>query len=243
MNPMQVLSDAELDELDDFLLSDDTPDGCMDLPGLDGYFAALVLNPVQIMPSEYLPWIWDIEEGEEGPSFSSVEQANRIMGLVMRYYNGVLEDIRRGCFAPLFYTLAQEDGSEFYDAEGWAEGFMRGVYLFSEPWMAVFEHHQALLAPMVLLGTESGWELLDSSADVRQATQEAYEAIASSVALLDEYFRAQREAHRQQRQVAPGEFGVRVESFEMSVVGRNELCPCGSGLKYKKCCGAPPTLH
>jgi preprotein translocase subunit SecA len=21
-------------------------------------------------------------------------------------------------------------------------------------------------------------------------------------------------------------------------IGRNELCPCGSGKKYKKCCGA-----
>jgi preprotein translocase subunit SecA len=26
-------------------------------------------------------------------------------------------------------------------------------------------------------------------------------------------------------------------------VGRNELCPCGSGKKYKKCCGNGPTLH
>ena len=24
-------------------------------------------------------------------------------------------------------------------------------------------------------------------------------------------------------------------------VGRNDLCPCGSGKKYKKCCGAPKT--
>jgi preprotein translocase subunit SecA len=24
-----------------------------------------------------------------------------------------------------------------------------------------------------------------------------------------------------------------------SSVGRNDLCPCGSGKKYKKCCGAP----
>jgi uncharacterized protein len=22
-------------------------------------------------------------------------------------------------------------------------------------------------------------------------------------------------------------------------VGRNDLCPCGSGRKFKKCCGAP----
>jgi uncharacterized protein len=26
-------------------------------------------------------------------------------------------------------------------------------------------------------------------------------------------------------------------------VGRNDPCPCGSGKKFKKCCGAGPTLH
>jgi len=26
-------------------------------------------------------------------------------------------------------------------------------------------------------------------------------------------------------------------------VGRNEPCPCGSGKKFKKCCGAPSELH
>ena len=25
-----------------------------------------------------------------------------------------------------------------------------------------------------------------------------------------------------------------------SLPGRNELCPCGSGLKYKRCCGKGP---
>ncbi|MBX3680834.1 MAG: SEC-C domain-containing protein, partial [Rhodocyclaceae bacterium] len=25
--------------------------------------------------------------------------------------------------------------------------------------------------------------------------------------------------------------------------GRNDPCPCGSGLKFKKCCGAPERLH
>ena len=27
----------------------------------------------------------------------------------------------------------------------------------------------------------------------------------------------------------------------MSKIGRNQKCPCGSGHKYKKCCGKPPT--
>ncbi|MDT7520794.1 SEC-C metal-binding domain-containing protein [Rhodoferax sp. TBRC 17660] len=26
-------------------------------------------------------------------------------------------------------------------------------------------------------------------------------------------------------------------------VGRNEPCPCGSGKKFKKCCGAAANLH
>ena len=26
-------------------------------------------------------------------------------------------------------------------------------------------------------------------------------------------------------------------------VGRNETCPCGSGKKFKKCCGGPSNLH
>ena len=26
-------------------------------------------------------------------------------------------------------------------------------------------------------------------------------------------------------------------------IGRNDLCPCGSGKKYKKCCGAPNTQN
>ena len=30
--------------------------------------------------------------------------------------------------------------------------------------------------------------------------------------------------------------GRRVEVRTKPKIGRNELCPCGSGLKYKKCC-------
>lgn len=240
MNPIQVLNAAEIDELDDFLMSDETSESCMDLPSLDGFFAALILNPRLIMPSEYLPWIWDMDEGEEMPSFSSVEQANQIMGLVMRYYNEVLEAIGNDQFSPLFYTLLQEDGSEFFDADGWAEGFMCGVYLFKEPWTEIFEKQPILLAPMVLLGTEAGWALLDKSPDPKQATRDAYEHIAESVSLLFDYFAEQRESQMQQRKVLSEGVRVPATSFKL---GRNEVCPCGSGLKYKKCCGAPPTVH
>ena len=34
-------------------------------------------------------------------------------------------------------------------------------------------------------------------------------------------------------------FGIQMTPYKKTNpdIGRNDLCPCGSGLKYKKCCG------
>lgn len=63
MNPTQPLNDDELDELDKFMLSEDMPENAMDISMLDGFFAALVLHPQLIMPSQYLRWIMGCGEG------------------------------------------------------------------------------------------------------------------------------------------------------------------------------------
>lgn len=249
MNPTQPLNDNELEELDDFLMSEEMPENAMDVSMLDGFFASLVLHPQIIMPSEYLRWIWDAEKGEDEPAFPSLDRANRILNLIMRHYNSVLQAIGDDSFEPLFFALVQEDGSEFFDAEGWCEGFMLGVSVFNEPWDAVFEDRPELVVPMVLLGTEGGWEILEKSGDEKHAIQEAYESIADAVSLLYEYFREQREAATQERLARPGRnpSGLLTEVVQTPgarfKVGRNEPCPCGSGKKFKKCCGAPPTLH
>ena len=36
---------------------------------------------------------------------------------------------------------------------------------------------------------------------------------------------------------------VTVTKRAADTVGRNDLCPCGSGKKYKKCCGAPTNVN
>lgn len=243
-----LLSDAEVDELDDFLMSAGMLENSMDISTLDGFFAALVLNPDVIVPSEYLPWIWDMKDGEDTPAFASPEQADRILQLVMRYYNGVLIAIDRDSFAPLLYTLEQEDGNEFFDAEGWCMGFMQGVFLFFDPWKEVFEKYPEFLAPMVLLGTQQGWEMLDHSSDDAQAIQNACNSIADAVAALYNHFRVQREAVRQGQLSKHGQqsglLDDAMDVFDASFQAEgNAKCPCGSGKKFEKCCGAPPVLH
>jgi uncharacterized protein len=237
MNNSQALNDQEFDTLDKFMLSDDMPENAMDISMLDGFFASLVLHPQLILPSQYLPWIWDAEQGRDEPAFASIDEVNRILGLITRHYNSVQDAIESDQFEPLFFTLEQEDGSEFFDAEGWCMGFMLGATVFNEPWDAVFKDRPELVSPMVLLGTETGWDLLEKSKDMKRATQGAYESIADRVAQLYEYFRDQREAATAERMAQPVNMPATSDK-----TGRNETCPCGSGKRFKKCCGAP-TLH
>jgi uncharacterized protein len=228
------LNDDELDELDDLLLSRLMPEYAMDITMLDGFFAALVLHTQPVVPEDYLRWVWDSERGEDPPGFASRQDAERAFELIMRHYRSVSEAIREDTYEPLFYVLPQDDGSDFYDAEGWSCGFILATSLFTEPWDTLFEERPDLVAPMELLGTERGWEMLEQSGDEKRVTQEAYESIADAVALIYEHLREPR------RTAMPDE--TEKHGFRTTPV-RDVACPCGSGLSFPNCCGAPRTLH
>jgi uncharacterized protein len=78
------LSDAEIGELDAFLMSEATSDECMDLVTLDGFLTALVLGPRLVASSVWLPVVWG---GTSEPVFESKDQAERIISLLLRRMN------------------------------------------------------------------------------------------------------------------------------------------------------------
>jgi uncharacterized protein len=226
------LNDDELDELDDLLLSPQMPQYVMDITMLDGFFAALVLHPQPVPPEDHLRWVWDSERGEDEPGFESPQDAARTLDLIMRHYASVSQAIRNDRYEPLFYLLPQDDGSDFYDAEGWCCGFILATSLFTEPWDTLFDQRPDLVAPMELLGTEHGWKMLEQSGDERRATQDAYESIANAVALIYEHFRG------------PSNTTAGAEAYGIrSATASDVVCPCGSGRNFRDCCGAARTLH
>src|SRR5215475_8025507 len=185
-----------------------------------------------------------MENGTESPAFADSEQAKRIIGLLMHQYNAVSQAIADVCFDPLLLELTQEDGREFFDAEGWCEGFMLGVSIFLDAWRPVLEKHTELIAPMLLLGTEKGWKILHERAQDAEAgkslTRETYEAIPGAVSALSST--SSRSVSRT-RANAGQAIAAQPLRRGAAKVGRNELCPCGSGTKFKKCCGLSEGLH
>ena len=226
----EPLSDAEIDVLDAFLMSDSTPEEVLSVDELHGYLTAIVCCPVPVMPSDWLNGVW---QDEEGPQFESAERAQEIMALIMRMHNDIADALRVGEeFGPLMLENTLESGETVVVAQGWCWGFMEGMRSRFDAWEPQLDMINELVVPIAVLarlGDEDPelQELLDDQEKIAQLT----DAIAESAAAIYEYSRSIADGLPEpyRRQTAK--------------VGRNDPCPCGSGKKYKKCCGAAANLH
>ena len=75
----EPLTNREITELDAFLLADDSLENAMDVSTLDGFLCAVLSGPKLVMPSEWMRWIWDMDDGEQSPEFASEKKAQRIL--------------------------------------------------------------------------------------------------------------------------------------------------------------------
>lgn len=224
------LSDTEIDELEAFLMSDNTPEECMDISTLDGFLTALVIGPDTIMPSRWLQVVWG-ETDQDEMVWESPEKLEHLMGLVMRLYNSISQDFDADPpdFNPLFMinTVPDEDVTIIYE---WCWGFMQAVDLARESWQPLFEDKEpgSGLFPIIIHGTEDGWKLLEEDPRLSAIPHEEWvEMMPTAVRKIYEFWLPLRKAEMQATRSAVSQ-----------KLGRNEPCPCGSGRKYKKCCGS-----
>ncbi len=231
----EPLTEAELSQLDDFLVSDAAPDGGMDISTLHGFLTAVAIGPGMMRPSEWLPVVWG---DEESPEFESREEAERIFGLMMRLYNDILRVLRESPdeFYPIIHYEEKAPGTEPRpDPENWCRGFMMGVALRSDDWTPFLtkEDGAAILLPIFALADEQMMaEELGPEAAKKLTRERLTEMIPLSVFTTYEYWLERRK--RLDPNLPPS--GPRLG--RNAKVGRNDPCPCGSGKKYKKCCGA-----
>ncbi len=213
-----------LEELDEFLMSDDAPEDCLQISDLDGFLTGIVVGPELIMPSEWVSCIW---RGEE-PNFKSAEHAERIMGIIMSRYNEIIHqmDDEPGEFWPIVHSMP--DGRLL--AADWVEGFMDAFGLRVDSWDDLFQDEDGryLMGPMLALTHDKDGKSLISGTEEeqRQVRDDATEALPFVVKDIYDFWKVRRNP--------PSDEEV---SFG-NKVGRNEPCPCGSGRKYKKCCGS-----
>jgi uncharacterized protein len=218
------LTEKEIDWLSGFLASGQAPETAMPFETLDGFFTALVIGPDLVMPSAYLREIWGTEDGS-GPVWGSMEQLQYFMGLLTKHWNAIAA--RRNADAPhhphIDYFRDQALG------KGWAQGFVVGMNLSAAAWDPLMENEEEgdIALHILALAIDDSTLLPD---ETRAAIVEELPGIVRRIA---SFWR---------NPPAPPSCKSPSRSLKK---GRNEPCPCGSGKKYKKCCGVngPTTFH
>jgi len=242
-NPARLtvpLSEEEIDELDDFLMSDAVTDEAMMLDQLDGYLTAIIIGPVTLRMQDWLPGIWG--PGEElAPEFETLEQAQRILDLITRHMNGIVWSFQDDpdAFEPLFNIATYgDDSKEYLDAEMWSHGFMQGIALCRADWQPLYDDAKAAAAlrPLHLLGADEVTKEEDKLTRTPAQREKLAKQIPAGLAAIHRYWLPYRKAVHERMLAA-------TYQREHPKVGRNDPCPCGSGKKFKKCCGAATTLH
>jgi uncharacterized protein len=157
--PTTSLTEAELSELDDFLLSEACDEESLSIDEAHGYLTALQLPPVQLDTAQWHRSVW----GE--PRFEDPKLERRMQELLLRLYADITETLRRRRdFEPLVIET-EEDGETLESYEGWCYGFMLGVDQHEAEWDALPKSEQALLVPMAQLSLLAGEEEEEMSED------------------------------------------------------------------------------
>ena len=232
MSLEQPLSEKEFDELDQFLLSDRCSEDAMTMDMLHGYLTAVAIGPEPIMPAEWLPRVWG-ENAEDAPKFKNSKEEERIVNLIMRFMNEVLVtfEVAPKEFEALFVEHDYE-GQTLIDAEAWCWGFWDGMELRPASWNEIWDSEvAALMQPIYLLGAdeikEEELKLVEDPVKAHKLAQE----LEANLPAIHRFWVPRRKA------------SVQTLKRDEPKVGRNDDCPCGSGKKYKKCCGAEPAAE
>jgi uncharacterized protein len=217
-----------LRKLDRLLL--DLPDdgGPMLVSELDGYLAGLLVCPDLVVPSQWLPQVWSRDDDEESqPVFEDMGHVQATIGAVMEHYNVIAKGLAAA--KPTYTPVLDEDPrSDEVLWELWADGFGRAVDLKPSSWSAIDASGDEV-ARVALAGL---LQLVAIARDEGTQPKEAVHAFDDTAPDLIPRWVLALNAWR-----LANATGVPAPISSFGKVGRNDPCPCGSGKKYKKCCG------
>lgn len=216
-----ALTDAERHWLRMFLGSRQVPEGTLSLAQLDGFLSAIVVGPAVVPPEIWNEMIWG--DGGSAGAFADPAQAEFVGGLLDRHARSIAMRLD-GSFGHEPLVAEADSPTAFAD---WAAGFLRAMEFSAHEWRPMLEDRRSrdLLCPILFAGT--GDEALYRGRAVPPDGEELLIEMADALWAVRAYWAQPPERRGPQKpiRIAPKP-------------GRNQPCPCGSGRKYKRCCGS-----
>lgn len=151
----------------------------------------------------------------------------------MEHYNGVTRTLmeRPDRYSPLF-AVDERNGDVLWEL--WIEGFEKVVKLRPAAWQRLLhtdaQTATAMRGMLTLVEVASGDHPMQQK-DSDAVTAMAPDSIARWIVTLNAWRFANYHLMQSAGLTPPPPFA------SARKIGRNDPCPCGSGKKYKRCCG------
>ena len=241
-NSLQAqLADDQLDRLET-LLDDPSLADAMRLDEIQGYLCAALSGPQAIAEDDWLADVLGSEDAQDS-------DAGREAAQLLRAFASALEAEMAAGEPPVLLLYAKEDDENGpSDYLPWCQAYLAGVDAADEDWFEFLGEKEGdegdddeeqseeisylderLFPLMVLTGEAEGaarehGEDWPEGEEREQIASDCEDDLPQAVTDIYRFWLAKRGTHTIRR----GE----------PKVGRNDPCPCGSGKKYKQCCGA-----
>ena len=228
MSQEKVIDSDLVEELQGLLegLGDDV----MDAGVADGFLTAVALNPEHPSKHDIYPYIFSTE-GDP----AKLPENDRVLELLDIRFNEIQAALAaKGGLDPVIFPLVDENDEVITNEEGiealepWASGFLAGMLMWPKELLDSDE-----------VSETAGPILRNLNAESFDDKEEADEFIGiyrgddMPKNLEDALYDMVKAVFELKQLVDPNKPVVR----DTPRVGRNDPCPCGSGKKFKQCCG------
>jgi uncharacterized protein len=207
---------------------------------IDGYLSALVCGPRAVSPTEWLPKLaGDAFER----AFADPDDVQRALDALMQRYDEIAVELLperldadpdRLRLNPMLQSLDADGRAERWSGALWSDGFLQAVRDFD--WQVPERAHEVDRAHYDACLQAIGTLSLDDEPLGERLRVMFPGQTPDRDTLIDEACFAAQDLRLFWLDHTPKPPPLRVPKAP----GRNDPCPCGSGKKYKKCCGAAP---
>ncbi|MBK7674367.1 MAG: UPF0149 family protein [Candidatus Accumulibacter sp.] len=237
MSVQAQLTDNQLLRLEQ-LLGDPVLERAMRLDEAQGYLCAALSGP---QPAPESQWLSDVLGDSEKTAGDAWREAAHLLRLLRTQLQAELANGEPPLL--LLYAVDEEENSAS-DYVPWCQAYLHGIDTAPVGWFEALDadddkedseeiaYLDEQLFPLFMLtgdaeaaATAAGEEWL-SGRDLERMREECEENLPHAVTNIYRFWIAQRR--------------VKTVRREDARIGRNDPCPCGSGKKFKKCCGAVP---
>ena len=216
------LTESDFDRLERYLTAPERIESTLPVDAAQGLLAAVACTP-DLIPEER--WLQAILGS--APQFATPEESEEITTLLQHFQEETARQLNEG--EGFDFILYGPEGAE--DLATWCDGFLEGVELSDPPWSdtADAEDRDHMLFPFLALTGQAKAMALDEGEGWMSEEEEVQMLLEIREGLADHLLDVRRfwfEASIPQ-----------TVKRETPKIGRNDPCPCGSGKKYKACCG------